>query len=369
MWQVLMRRKFVLGGAAILASGAIATCAVTQDHAVPPAGETTIALHLTELDVADIDIGQLTVTMGFDITSPSDRVGGVSGMAVMAQRDGVTGVFITDAGDKIRLDLGGLDREAGPPMEEGNTGGLVRLTDARGPLGTGKSRADAEDIAVLPGGGLAVSFERDHRVIISAPYGDAVGELHWPENSPSLTDNGGLEALAVTADGTLYAGGEKPLFNGGYPIWRLRPERGGEAGGLVPYPQPGAPDFALASPGIGFGLTGADATPDGGLVVLFRRWIPGVGNAAVIGHVPGDVLGAAAPGAVLTPVELARLPHDGPLLTDNFEGIAYVPGDMGISGEHGMIWIVSDDNFRSQQRTLLYALRWNAASEGEEGIN
>ena len=56
---------------------------------------------------------------------------------------------------------------------------------------------------------------------------------------------------------------------------------------------------------------------------------------------------AFAPGAVVEGRELARLRP--PLLADNYEGIAATLAPDGTQ----LLWLLSDDNFMSLQRTLL----------------
>ena len=60
-----------------------------------------------------------------------------------------------------------------------------------------------------------------------------------------------------------------------------------------------------------------------------------------------DVDAVVALGAVIEGEELARL--ESPLVNDNFEGIATRPGPAGET----LVYLISDDNFSSLQRTYL----------------
>ena len=75
-----------------------------------------------------------------------------------------------------------------------------------------------------------------------------------------------------------------------------------------------------------------------------RRYNPLTGVGGLLRRVPQDQL---RPGGTIRPQFVARL--EAPLTVDNYEGIAARPAP----GSGTLLYIVSDDNFRSQQRTLL----------------
>lgn len=82
-----------------------------------------------------------------------------------------------------------------------------------------RARSDAEGLAVTPDGRLFIPFEGQHRI-------DAFQNHHtvqsWPIPSTiALPPNGGLEALAADADGTLWTLPETPI-QGEFPILQLR---------------------------------------------------------------------------------------------------------------------------------------------------
>ena len=92
----------------------------------------------------------------------------------------------------------------------------LTLSDGKG---LPKRRADAEGLAILPTGEAFISFERRHRI---AQYNGALGVRAW--DAPHLTtlsDNGGLEALAVDARGMLWAIPETPQGKG-FPLLTLK---------------------------------------------------------------------------------------------------------------------------------------------------
>ncbi len=90
--------------------------------------------------------------------------------------------------------------------------------------------------------------------------------------------------------------------------------------------------------------TGAATMANGDVLVLERRftWIGGLASRIV--RLRGDRIRA---GAALVGTEVATI--DPPLTVENYEGIAVRP----LSRGGAYVYLVSDDNFHSIQRTLL----------------
>lgn len=228
-----------------------------------------------------------------------------------------------------------LLREGRPAGLDGLRSGPLR--DGGGtPLGRGFA-ADAEALARLPDGTWLVAFERWHRI---RAYADLDGPglyVEVPRGLERAPRNAGPEALAVLADGR----------------WLLLTE------GLAP---PGAPDLRqgwIGRPGAwaplayrpaeGLVPVGAAPLPDGGALVLERRFSLFGGFSGRLARLPA---GALQPGAVLEGQEVLRL--EPPLPTDNYEGVATVR-----SGGRTLVALVSDDNENPLQHCylLLFALR------------
>lgn len=314
--------------------------------------------------------GALTLTTARKLSSDDRAFGGVSALSAAADRDGALRLtLITDAADRIE---GAVPAAAIADGEPHNVDAVIApYRDAAGAPLEGKRDADSEGLAFLTGSGDEgrscdlVSFERRHRVVAFCRAEDGSTDAAQAPFSVTevpvaaddlLPNNGGLEALAMLRDGTLIAGGEAPTLSGAHPVWAWPgfdpSDTENAASGAA------APAFGVATPGVGFGLTGMDAGPDGTLYLLFRRWAPGVGNTIVIasanGRAVADALARAGddadPKPVIAPRALTRLGPDGPLPVDNFEGISVDAARGGPT----RLWIVSDDNFRGRQRTLLY---------------
>ncbi|GAM97536.1 hypothetical protein U91I_01162 [alpha proteobacterium U9-1i] len=222
------------------------------------------------------------------------------------------------------------------------SGSLTGLTDTRialmrdenGAPFPDKDSADAEDLAQLPDGRFAVSFEQTHEIRIydfnrDGPFGAAT---RGPALAgvAALPSNSSLEAMATTSNGTLIVGAE----DAGH-LWRVRLGQNGIPSPVARYP--------LAT---GYSLTSLDRLPNGDFVALERFYAPAVGSRARLTTIHARDIRSNQQTAK---TELALFTE--PLALDNFEGVAAVRLPSG-----GVrLYILSDDNFSTRQRTLLYA--------------
>ena len=187
-----------------------------------------------------------------------------------------------------------------------------------------------------------MSFERDHRILSLRPPGGPARLRLAADAPPTATsgsgDNEGVEALAAGRDGALIAGSE------GGDIRRLA---GGALGRdrLAPEPprrlQPHRPGRARPA------ATGSPSTAPG-----TRSATPRI----VVAALPQPRCIRAPCVAPHGRIDLARLER--PLTVDNIEAIAAVP----LKGGGWRLYLLSDDNFRASQRTLLLAFDWNRGS-------
>ncbi|MFM8377348.1 MAG: esterase-like activity of phytase family protein, partial [Phenylobacterium sp.] len=168
-------------------------------------------------------------------------------------------------------------------------------------------------------------FEQRHRILLYPADGRPPRAVNSP--SANFPPNGGLEALAADparGPDAWLAGGEE---SGELWSCTLR----APCRSLGPLPKP-----------FEFGLVAVTPLPDGGLAYMIRAWDPPRGSRIAL------ILRNAA-GAEVDRLELAR-----PLTTDNFEGFDVLPGKNG-----GLRFLLaSDDNFSTEQRTLLLAFDW-----------
>lgn len=278
---------------------------------------------------------------GLALSGDSARFGGFSGLEVL--EDGRL-IAVTDAGDWFEARLV-LD-EAGAliGVEDGR---IAFMRDENGAVFADKAAGDAEALAQLPDGRFAVAFEQTQSIRIydlnrDGPFGAAApGPVL--AGVDRLPPNAGLEAMAADASGALIVGAEGG--RGATPLWRAPLQSAA--------PAPSHARYRLAR---GFSLTGLDALPDGGVVALERFFAPIIGARARITRISAEALEA---GGLIEAEELALLAPPMPL--DNFEGIAAIR-----AGEGGVrIYIISDDNLSSRQRTLLYAFDLIENVEGQ----
>ena len=293
----------------------------------------SIQIETAPADLGAERAGRLIFRGGLVLTSDDEAFGGFSDLEVMP--DGRM-LAITDNGmwlsARLRLDdegkLVGLDEPR-----------LAAMRDEDGDLFPNKESADSEGLAQLPDGRFAVSFEQSQTIRIydfnrDGPFGAAEPGPRLAEID-RLAPNVGLEALAATEDGDLIVGAENS--EGGARLWRapLRADA----------PVPVTARYPLA---LGFSLVDFDRLPSGDLVALERFFVPLLGVRTRIARLP---LTSLHNENGLAHKEEWALLEGRTLALDNFEGIAAVA-----QGENRVrLYIISDDNFSPQQRTLLYA--------------
>lgn len=213
-------------------------------------------------------------------------------------------------------------------------GGSLGLTNARlAPMldGNGnrytKAGGDSEGLT-RQGSRLAISFERDHRLMFLNDSGRLGGTIQ-PRAFEQLRSNNGLEALATLPDGRLIVFAEG-ADEGGVPMFVVD-----HTGGVAA--------ARLARNGT-HSVTGADVGADGRLYLVLREYSVVFGVSI---RVMRYRLGVDGLPLVDSAETLAAFEADSGI--DNMEGIAL---DQGLNGGLRM-WLISDDNFNPLQRTLL----------------
>ncbi|GMN03279.1 esterase-like activity of phytase family protein [Erythrobacter sp. MTPC3] len=283
------------------------------------------AVALSETDPALERVGDLIYRGGIDIPRMDRNIGGLSALRwdaksgrLLALTDDARWVWIVP--DEPDGELSGL--------ENIDTGELL------GPDGAtliGKEQGDSESVTRSAEGGWLIGFERDHRIwrypSLTGPPAPPAPMAVQPETVLGpLENNSGVEALAGDENSLFLCAEQVSL--GGEPNCAAMSERG-----VFERQTHQAPEPLL---GYGAAPTDADMAADGTLYILFRSYSKLRGNDAAI--IAIDPNGARRDLAVLA----------SPLTVDNFEGIA-VREDDGRS----FLYIVSDDNFSADQRTLL----------------
>jgi len=255
----------------------------------------------------------------WELAGPDLFFGGYSALVV---RPGGRALAFSDLGETLAFTLPGH----GPAAP--------RLAPVRPHPRQATRRQDIESATLDPRTGqLWIGYEQVHAVrrIAPSPPGDGIvlpaAMANWPRNS-------GAEALVRLADGRFLALAERNgrgMLFAGDPVDNAR-----------------VVQFAVAWPE-GHRPVDAAQLPDGRVLVLTRKvepaWPP-FGTLLLVGE-PGEI----APGKTWRPRLFARL--DGPLPRENYEALA-----VERTGDGAVLWLMSDDNFSTFQRTLLARLRW-----------
>lgn len=314
---------------------AISAVPVLADSGALSVDVKSIRLH--QKDPAIVREGRLTYLGGVSLSSPDPGFGGFSGLAVSA--DGERVLAITDRGALLRANLSYLDgRLTGLKDSQ-----LCPLKNTWGEILRGK-KGDAEALAILADGSLAVSFERQHRIDRYPPATSERGDCDLIEAAralyriPSwnaLPPNGGFEAVATIDETTILAISEHGGTGDGRLIgWLLR-----EHGSTSVFYQPS---------GGGYRPTDLARLPDGNLLLLERRFTILSGVSSRFCVVDKNSVRA---GATLACDLIAQI--SSPLAAENYEGLA---ARLDSNGDV-IIYLISDDNFNPLQRTLLMMFR------------
>jgi hypothetical protein len=244
--------------------------------------------------------------------------GGWSGIEMAAEGSQMT--VINDRGQMV---LAALRRRDGQI-----TGVAVQSVIQLGAPNGGQLRkrdSDSEGLAIADDGNAYISFEHRHRIMqVDLASGRTFGQIRLPFHD-TLGSNSGIEALAMSSDGTLFAIPEQPAEDGGpFPVYAY-------ANGVwltsayVPQRGPFVP-------------VGADFDPMGRLWLLERAVTP-------LGFRSRIRLFVIDP---VTPREYTVLTTV-PSRFDNLEGISVWQDDRG----QLRVTMVSDDNFLRLLRTQI----------------
>lgn len=284
----------------------------------------TMALKVAAVDrgptfAHDEHVRGMTLSGVWHLTSRNDEFGGISGLDVL--RSGSL-LAVTDDGKFVWI---GIDPETGAPD---GIASIADMKNAQGRAYPRKRLADSEDLVFHDGLAL-VSFEQDHRVSAfdlegcgAAAREALIADLGRVVDGAVLEPNRGPEALALL--GSKLSVGYEARTVGGSPIGDVQTD-----GTLTNVRRTDQPNFFL--------LTGMDHT-EGLTAKVFRAFDPVRGARGIVTvHRDEEEI------AVAHLVE--QLPRD------NYEAIAIGPAPDGRT----RIWVMSDDNFNPEQRTLLLA--------------
>ncbi|UZK65729.1 esterase-like activity of phytase family protein [Sphingomonas sp. M1-B02] len=274
-------------------------------------------------------VGALTYLGGVRLTSPDPAFGGFSAMRV----EGDAFTLLSDGGNIVRFRMG-TDFK---PFD-------IVFGDLPAGPGTGwkKRHRDSESLAWDPATGKVwVGFENRNAIWRYDRDFVAAERQARPAAMARWDRGGGPESMVRLRSGRFVVISESSdprgrpdarfllVFAGDPTETRLPPKRFGYV------------------PPADYDPTDVAELPDGRLLVLNRRFsVPGLFTAKLT----LVDLREAAPGAVVTGVELATLER--PLLHDNFEALALTR-----EGAETILWIASDDNGEVWEQSLLLKFR------------
>jgi len=292
-------------------------------------------IELNPFEPAQRTVGPLEFLAGYELSSESEHWGGLSGMAVSA--DGELLTAVADTGRWYRI---GLEHDS-----KGRLTGFIGaesgwLLDTQGKPPRKKIYGDAEAITALPDDNFLVAFEQKHRIWLykNPAQGHALTEpavvAGVPGGIANLPRNGGIEAMTRLPSGEYLLLSESGVAADGDRLgWIGRRSKWAELR-LAPTGSFEPSDLALL--------------PDGDPLLLERYFNLLEGFVSRLSVIDARSL---APGALLKPRELAVFAA--PLNVDNFEAVAARQAPDGST----LIYILSDDNQRAFQRTLLLQFR------------
>ncbi|WP_293879991.1 esterase-like activity of phytase family protein [Sphingomonas sp.] len=303
-------------------------------HDLTPIGAAAITIHVRPValypgDPERREVGGLSYLGGWQLQSDNPSFGGLSPLNV----EGNAVTALSDAGGLVRFRIGRFGHVSAAtimPVPDGCGGGFAK---------TGRDTESlAHDAAT---GHWWIGFEA-RNVICQTNADFSIGErVAQPPQMAGWSRTRGPETMVRLRDGRFLVIAEGSPDGG-----RLSPavlfigdptDPATPRGGLSYLPPPG------------FSPTDAAELSDGRILILNRSFGPlSLFTACITVVDPRTLKGSA----VITGPVVARF--ESPTLSENFEGIA-------AETENGrtVLWIVSDDNFASWQRTLLLKFALN----------
>lgn len=293
--------------------------------ALRPIVVTATPIPLDPSDPRHEQVGRLRYLGGLVLTSSDPRFGGLSGMRFTGP---LRLLGVGDGGHWLSLQL----READGRLVGVDAAGIAMIRGPqREPL-KGKTYVDAEALEI-GSDGLAVAFEREHRIwrydgINSGARATAFPDEQW---LAALPGNAGIEAMARVGKGIWLYMAEATTAEGRQEGLLTKT---GLARAYAPVEVPTRR---------GFRPTDVQALDEAHVLILSRRFDPIAGTEVAL-----DIVGVDARRLQLGPVESVAALAGPPLNLDNMEALA-----VRREGDRTFVYIGSDDNFSSLQRTLL----------------
>lgn len=299
------------------------------------------------------------------LTAPDAFASGMSFTANDYRFGGWSGFDIDSQGKIVAVSDEGYALKASPKLNP--LGQIIGFEDAifsslrdqHGEVLQGKNVTDAEEITLLPNGQLAVSFERDHRILIFNDILEpAVDSIALPQNMLDAFEqftqafketghrqygNVGLEAMTVLENGRLMTVIEEPLPNELEHRVYMQNDMGGW-------------DNLYYQGQSGYGISGATTLPNGNVLFLERSTeyfssYEHYGVRVVELNKNDFFAGNHLVGKTWLQFE--------PTTGENFESIFCYTGKDGTT----YIGLATDDNYAYSERNVLLNFEWTPQSD------
>lgn len=162
----------------------------------------------------------------FDLPTDQPYFGGLSGLQF--SRDGRDFIALSDRGALV---AGEVARDAAGAIRSVAFDGPARLLTDAAATPLADPYTDSEGLRITADGNLLISFEQMHRIARFDPAGRLVATLPVPLAFADFPPNSGIEALALAADGAIYAIPEGDAAGQAeFPIFRLTGDGWARAG-------------------------------------------------------------------------------------------------------------------------------------------
>ncbi len=277
----------------------------------------------------DLPLTNLKFLSGLEITGNHPKFGGLSGLVLSSNFDFFS---VSDKGYWIK---GKLDFNEEFKLKSLSNVTMGYLKDENNVPFNRKSNTDAEAIEIL-NNKFIISFERNHRVLSYDTLESHSKTLINYKQLSDLPNNGGIESISPLKDSSLLLLSEDLVVENdkliGFRFFNHEMEQ------------------LLFKKTGDYKPTDIASLPSGDILLLERSFSPIKGASARISLIKFDDLFTKS---LIEPIHLDTISP--PMTVDNFEGISYIYLKNG--GYH--IFILSDDNYRSTQRTLLMQFYWN----------
>lgn len=321
-----MRVKRIL--LACLLALALAPGTFVRSKIPPP--DYTSPVTIERIETEPSRSGPLVLDSAWELSSANDHFGGYSAMIAWKK-----GEFLAanDAGRLMHVPR--PDRTSAAP----------RLDKFLNFERADQSHVDVESLAFDPRSGeVWAGLEWAQQIIRFAPGLQMRAQVR-PDEMKDWGGNSGPESLVRLKDGRFVVIEERALADGLHEALLFPGD-----------PTSGAEPLRFVFQGRdGYRPSDASLLPNGKMVVLLRGLRLGLPlhfpTMLVIADPAGIVEDEVLPSTVL-----ARI--DDPFPTENYEGLAVTD-----EGGSWALWLISDDNFASYQRTLLLKLVWDVSGD------